>query len=192
MENTYLLLHPCSNVFVNHIFTTLKQWDFTIVAVYRILGWDTVLDEIYKNTYSKSITVEEHVQSHAYINKHMFGNCGLILLLNKRNMSYDDLVKETLGVKLELRKAMNKTKDGTISIFLNANRSIYNSAKLQEEKLISTFLSYIHCPDTVEQYFEDFETLSEHLKSEKKLKQHEIENILDYRSYYCGEDLERI
>lgn len=183
MNYTYLLLHPCSSVFVDRIFNLLEQKGFAIVAVYRILGWDAILHDIYKNAFVKSNTVEEHVLSHAYINKYLFGNCGLILLLHK-NLTYDELVNETLQVKIELRQDMNKTKDGTISIILNANRSIYSSSPKQKEIMVSTFLSYIHCPDTIEQYSEDFQTLKNYLKSDNKLCQNEIEEIFKYHSYY--------
>lgn len=202
MKYTYLLLHPCANVFVDQIFSALKRSNFTIVAVYRISCWDAILDNIYKNTYAKSNTIEEHVQSHAYINKYMFGNYGLILLLHK-NLSYDELVKETLNVKYELRQAMNETKDGTITILLDANRSIYNlledtekASKLpkssqatglntlthRDEKVLKIFLSYVHCPDTMEQYMEDFKILRDYLKDE--LTPQEIEGIIRYRSFY--------
>lgn len=185
MDYTYLLLHPCSNVFVDHIFNILEQKNFTIVAVYRILCWDAILNNIYKNSFIKSNTVEEHVLSHTYINKYLFGTCGLVLLLHK-NLSYDELINETLQVKIELRQDMNKTKDGTISILLDANRSIYSSSQKQNKRMINTFLSYIHCPDTIEQYFEDFETLKDYLKSDNKLHQQEIEEIIKYHSYYCS------
>jgi hypothetical protein len=161
----------------------LQQKNFSIVAVYRILCWDAILNDIYKSTFIKSNTVEEHVLSHAYINKYLFGNCGLILLLHK-NLSYGELVNDTLQVKMELRQDMNKTKDGTIYILLNTNRSIYNSSPIQKKRMVNTFLSYIHCPDTIEQYFEDFKILKDYLKSDNKLHSQEIEKIIKYRSYY--------
>lgn len=208
MKHTYLLLHPCSIVFVDRIFNALKQNNFTIAAVYRISCWDAILNDIYKNTYAKSNTIQEHVQSHAYINKYMFGNYGLILLLQK-SISYDELVKETLDVKLKLRQAMNETRDGTITILLNASRSIYNlhenkekSFKLPknnsletglneltqpDERVLRIFFSYVHCPDTMEQYMEDFEILDNYLKEE--LTPQEIEGIIKYRSFYYKIDI---
>jgi hypothetical protein len=192
MKYTYLLLHPCANLIVDQIFNTLKQNNIMVAAVYRISCWDAILDEIYKNTYTKSITIEAHVQSHAYINNYLFGNSGLILLLYK-NISYDELMKETINVKLKLRQAMNETKDGTITILLDANRSIYklhkNKSKnysqtntRQDENSFKIFLNYVHCPDTIEQYKEDFETLRDYLKNE--LTPQEIEKIVKYRSFY--------
>ena len=59
-----------------------------------------------------------------------------------------------------------------------------NSSTCQEERVISTFLSYIHCPDTIEQYSEGFETLSVHLKSNKKLQPQEIQEIIKYRLFF--------
>lgn len=187
MEYTYLLLHPSSIVFVEQIFSTLKQNNITIAAVYRISYWDAILNDIYKNTYAKSATIEAHVQSHAYINKYMFGNCGLILLLHK-NIPYDELVKETINVKFKLRQSMNKTKDGTITILHDVSPSTFNlsmdKATLthQDEKILKIFLSYVHCPDTIEQYIEDFKILRDYLKNE--LTPQEIEGIIKYRSFY--------
>ncbi len=192
MKYTYLLLHPCANLIVDQIFNTLKQNNIMIAAVYRISCWDAILDDIYKNTYTKSITIETHVQSHAYINNYLFGNSGLILLLYK-NIPYDELMKETINVKLKLRQAMNETKDGTITILLDTNRSIYklrknklknhsNTVTKQDENKLKIFLNYVHCPDTIEQYIEDFEILRDYLKNE--LTPQEIEEIVKYRSFY--------
>lgn len=192
MKYTYLLLHPSTNLYVEKVFDILNQSNITVMAVYRIPGWDTILKTIYKNTFMKSSTVEEHVIAHAYINKYFFGNCGLLLLLYK-NIPYHDLIKETIDVKLRFRQEMSETKEGIITIVLDTNRSIYNSnqkelngySKIEKpspKNTLKIFLSYIHCPDTVEQYEEDFETFRIFLRN--KLTANEIEKIIKYRSFF--------
>lgn len=183
---------------VNYIFELLGKNEFLIKEVYRIPRWDEILDEIYKNTYPKADTIEMHVHAHAYINKYMFGNYGLILILYK-DTTYKELIKETLEVKRTIRRFMNKTKDGTISIFLDGERSINDSSDIQENiqeaakdffkedmkgagKLINIFFSYVHCPDTVEQYEEDFKVLKNYMVN--KLKSQEIDAVLKYRSFF--------
>ena len=192
MKCTYLLLHPCACTIVDQIFNILKKNNIIIKAVYRIHGWNAILDDIYRNTYTKSITIEAHVQAHAYINNYLFGNNGLILLLYKK-IPYNELIKETINVKHKLRQTVNKTKDGTITIFLDANKSIYRLCKNKskdtsqthirpDENKLKIFLSYIHCPDTIEQYMEDFEILRDYLKKELTAK--EVEAIIKYHSFY--------
>lgn len=198
MNYTYLLLHPNANIIIDYIFELLGKNEFLVKAVYRIPQWDEMLDEIYKNTYPKADTIKMHVHAHAYINKYMFGNYGLILLLYK-DTTYEELIKETLEVKRKIRYFMNKTKDGTISILLDGERFINSSSNIQKNieeaskdflkedvkrtgKLINIFFSYVHCPDTVEQYEEDFKALENYMVN--KLKPHEIDAVLKYRSFF--------
>lgn len=184
MKYTYILLHPCSSKYIQYIFDKLKQENFFIIGVYRIINWESILNNIYKNSYIKSKSVEEHVLSHAYINKYLFGDCGLIILLFKCE-SYETLVQDTLCIKKEIRDHMNNTKNGIISISLNVNKSIYHKKSLKEDRMVETFLSYVHCPDTVEQYYIDFENLKCYLSEDKRLSTEEIDNIIKFRSYYC-------
>ena len=183
MKYTYLLLHPSSNIFVDRIFKTLIKKGFIITAVYKVSAWDTILWDLYRSSFRNSETVEEHVMAHAYINKYLFGNRGVLLLLSK-NISYDNLIKETLEVKNELRNTMDKTKDGTISIFLNMKQEVYNLKTAQDKKKVDVFFSYIHCPDTKIQYDEDFRRLREVMVEKNRLGYQEIEDMIKYHSYF--------
>lgn len=194
MRYTYLLLHPSSNVFIEKILTELKKKSFLIKGVYRISEWDTVLDDIYKNTYAKSNTVQQNVFAHAYINKYLFGNIGILILLYKK-IPYNELIFETLRIKKYLRKGMEKTRDGTITISIdlkqvniceysekieNCENKIYEGRK----RRANIFFSYLHCPDTEEQYIEDFKVLEKYLRKENKLGRKEIKMMIKYCSYH--------
>lgn len=188
MNCTYLLLHPSSNIIIDYIFETLNKKGLQVKAVYKILRWDEILDDIYKNTYPKSSSIKTHVHAHAFINKYMFGNCGLILILYK-NITYTELVKQTLEVKRAIRMFVDKTKNGTISIFCSTDELKQNMSNAQKHKesnilpeTINVFFSYLHCPDTIEQYEEDFKVLSKYMINQLSLQ--EIEGVLKYRSYF--------
>ena len=63
MNCTYLLLHPSSNIIIDYIFETLNKKGLQVKAVYKILRWDEILDDIYKNTYPKSSSIKTHVHA---------------------------------------------------------------------------------------------------------------------------------
>lgn len=182
MKFTYLMLHPCSAKNIRLIFDKIKKEQFSIEGVYRIDNWNSTIDKIYSSSYGKSNSVKEHVLAHAYINTYLFGNCGLLILLFK-NEDYKTLIQDTLCLKQEIRNHMNDTREGVISISLNVNHSIYNENKLNEVRMVEVFLSYLHCPDTKEQYFEDFKNLQYYFSKGKKLSMKEINSILKYCSY---------
>lgn len=195
MKYTYLLLHPSSNIIINHIFKVLMEKNILVKKVYRIINWSDILDDIYMNTYSKADTIKTHVHAHAYINKYMFGNFGLILILYK-DVEYTELIKETLEVKYAIRSLKNKTKNGIISIFFNVEHAMYNAKETEKDiirnlfpiqnkdssQILNIFFSYVHCPDTAEQYEEDFKVLSRYMINE--LNQQEIDMIKKYCSYF--------
>ena len=202
MEYTYLLLHPCASMMVDQIFETINRKQFTVLAVYRVPHWHEKLDEIYKNSYDESSTIKRNIQGHAYINQYFFGDQGLIIFLYK-DIPYNKLVQETLTMKLELRMDMNETKNGMITILLDTSKvaSFLRNPNKKEHKesqvdslvqlnalsqdngeILKIFLSYVHCPDTVEQYVQDFIMWDRYL--EEKLNEKEIENIIRYHSFY--------
>lgn len=174
MKYTYLLLHPSSSIYVDYIFSMILNENFVILNVYRISNWDTILYDIYRNSFRKSTSVYKHVFAHAYINKYMFGNYGLLVFLSKKNISIENLINDTLDIKRKIRKKINETKNnGTIEMFLNNGN-----------KIIDVFLSYLHCPDTKKQYCEDFETFRSYAKEINILSETEIRNVLRYHSYF--------
>ena len=183
--NTYLLLHPSSAVIVEKIFKNINDEGFEIKEAYRIKEWNKLLDNLYKNTYLKAETIKMHVHAHAFLNNYLYGNSGILLILYK-NEDYNTMIKDTLNLKKSIRSSMNKTKDGTISIRMNL-KGIFSEGEYKEllcskinddEKV---FLSYVHCPDTREQYIEDFSLFNS--MDLRRLDIHDIESILKYHSY---------
>lgn len=202
MKYTYLLLHPSASMMVDQIFETIRRKQFTVLSVYRVPNWHEKLDEIYKNSYDESSTVKKNVQGHAYINQYFFGDQGLIIFLYK-DIPYKKLIQETLTMKLELRMDMNETKNGMITIFLDTSKVAsflknpnekkqiesqvdslvqLNALSQDNGEILKIFLSYVHCPDTVEQYAQDFIMWDRYLG--EKLNEKEIENVIKYHSFY--------
>lgn len=174
MQYTYLLIHPSSSIFIDYIFRMILNDNFVILKVYRISNWDTILFDIYRNSFRKKASVYKHVVAHAYINKYMFGNHGLLVFLFKKDVSIENLINDTLSIKRKIREKINKTKsNGDIEIYLkNGN------------KIIDVFLSYLHCPDTKEQYCEDFKTFRNYVKEINVLSENEVINVLRYHSFF--------
>jgi hypothetical protein len=182
MENTYLLLHPSSAVIVEEIFEYIRDYNFELKHVYRIPNWDKVLDQIYHNTYTKAKTIKMHVHAHAYLNKYFFGNYGLLLILHK-DVSYEKMIQDTLEVKKKIRSRMNDTKNGTISIHLNLRKANIEKSVITElpNDEDTIFFSYVHCPDSKQQYTEDFKFFQE--SDLYRLRPKEINAVLKYHSY---------
>ena len=185
MKNTYLLLHPSSVIIVEQIFNCIKEKGFIIEDIYRINQWDEILDSIYQTTYSKSETVKMHVHAHAYLNKYFYGNCGLLVILHKE-VDYKTMVRDTLELKQTIRSYMDDTRNGTISIMLNVNKvKLCNGMETLHdsiEKKENVFFSYVHCPDSEEQYREDFKIFNNY--NIKKLDENEVKMMLKFHSYY--------
>lgn len=166
----------------------LDEKNIDITAAYRISNWKAILDDIYRDTYEKSSTIRKHVSLHAFLNECFFGNIGLLLILYKE-CTYDDLIRETLDIKKRIRSIKRETKDGTISIYINLNLDKQCLPILSKKEKDNIFLSYLHCPDTEQQYVKDFKVLYTYLKDEKKLSKKDIGNIVKYHSYYKAENI---
>lgn len=183
MKNTYLLLHPSSCRYVKYIFDEIYLNNFIIEGVFRVDEWEKVTEQIYKNSFKKSKTVKKHVKAQAFINIKLFGECGLLVLLTKEKIAYDKLIKDTLELKAKIRRKLYEETNNKITIYVDLNKSVYVDKKNKGENTDKIFLSFLHCPDTIEQYEQDYIFLKENGLLQKGLSVNTIKKIIKYQSY---------
>ncbi|MCR5837217.1 MAG: hypothetical protein K6G88_11975 [Lachnospiraceae bacterium] len=181
MENTYLLLHPSSARYVKLIFDEIHNSDFEVDGVYRIDDWEETVENVYASSYKKSSTVKQHVKSQAYINMALFGEHGLLVLLRKEE-SYDELVKSTLNLKFKIRDFLYAKTNELITIYIDLNKSIYKGQNSKEANMDKIFLSFIHCPDSINQYKQDLQFFCQKMRG-KKLSDLEIDRMIRYQTF---------
>lgn len=195
-----MLLHPSSSVYADLIFRILHQHQLAVVAAYHVSSWLDILECVYRYNLQKSKDAMEYVYCHAYVNSCFFGNCALLVLLNK-DIPYEELVSETLQVKSIIRHLLNKTKDGTISLYVDvdyvmttwlkrsepvitqnvhSNYDLFAYGSHRQKKII---LTHVHCPDTVEQFYEDFICLDAFMKESYLLHSDAVSVMIKNKSY---------
>ncbi|MEG0995134.1 MAG: radical SAM protein, partial [Bacilli bacterium] len=102
---SYLLLKPDSRTYINEIEKTIYQNDFEIKEIYQISDFISYASHFYKD---KSSEYFEVVKRHLINTAYLFGNQGLIFILDK-DCSYEQLVEETNKLKQLIRNEFSFT-----------------------------------------------------------------------------------
>ena len=183
MNYTYLLLHPSSSRFVEKILEEILYNGFQIFGIYRVDEWYKDTEEIYKNSYIKSRTVRQHVIAQAFINLTLFGSCGMLIVLSKKNKLDLELVKDTLALKVKIRNFLYERTNDIMKIYIDISKIENIEKKENENNYEKIFLSFIHCPDTIEQYKQDFLFFKDSIMKKGKLDEKDIKTMKAYQTF---------
>lgn len=161
----YILLKPDSAPYIDEIIKYINNKGFLITEKYLIENFKAFAKKLY---YWKDKDYLKLIHNHIDTTSLLFGNRGLILILDK-NIPFDDLIKEIDNLKTELRKEFSfYGKKGSIN---TPNGSM-------------CYLNMIHCPDPISEFYNiDYSNI----KNEKLISLHILEKIKKYKSFYYEE-----
>lgn len=158
---SYLLLKPDSRTYINEIEKLINENNFKIVSKKFIDDFvDSALSLYQEKEKEYLVFIKKHLESSAFL----FGNQGLLLILDK-DCNQNELLMETDLLKKEIRKLYSLThfKKSYISI---------------DDKLYH--LNLVHCPDPE---LEPFNRDINNFVDRKEINEKEFQLIKKYRSY---------
>lgn len=142
---------------------------FKICGRYSVYNWEVVAKQIYEKSISEHDELfEKEFYGHIWLNKYLFGNYAIVLLLKFQDFEDRRLLERIMEMKLRIRRRFNASKNGTFIVALDMNRINLSSnlipssnLVLQTENGIMTFdnnisqcgkfssfyFQYVHCPD---------------------------------------------
>lgn len=80
----------------------------------------------------------------------------MLIVLSKKNKLDLELVKDTLALKVKIRNFLYERTNDIMKIYIDISKIENIEKKENENNYEKIFLSFIHCPDTIEQYKQDF------------------------------------
>lgn len=175
------MVKPSGSIYLQEIENTIKKNSFEISERYYIDDWKTVAEKIYyKNFTDKTVDKTESYEDflvHAWVNNTLYGNSGILLLLNDLTTStISQSVRRVFDTKLQIRNLHKETRDGTCLMIVNlkklniplpAHKKNGKIVLLDEKQQIKPFdsltndvgrwkgyfLHFVHCPDPTEDDF---------------------------------------
>lgn len=161
---SYLLLKPDARTYINEIDGLIQSKNFNIVK--RILVNDFITNSI--NLYQdKSKEYLELVKRHLVNSARLFGNTGLIYVLDK-NITLDELVKETFDLKVDIRNKFSFTQN--YGGFVNFEGENYH-------------LNLVHSPDVQIDFYNRDLNLIEKFTNTREIGENELSLVKKYRSF---------
>ncbi len=161
---TYLLLKPDSRIYINQIDEIINQNNFNITSrllVKNFVGNATTLYQDKEKEYLEK--VKRHLLNSAYL----FGNEGLIYILDK-NIRQNELAKETYDLKNTIRQNLAFTQN--YGAYINFEQENYH-------------LNLVHAPDGIIDYYNRDINLIETFSDTRIITEEDFSLIKKYRSY---------
>lgn len=161
---SYLLLKPDARTYINEIDGLIQSKNFNIVK--RILVNDFITNAI--NLYQdKNKEYLELVKRHLVNSARLFGNTGLVYVLDK-NVTLDELVKETFDLKVDIRNKFSFTQN--YGGFVNFEGENYH-------------LNLVHSPDVQIDFYNRDLNLIEKFTNTREIGENELSLVKKYRSF---------
>jgi organic radical activating enzyme len=159
---TYLLLKPDSQTYINEVINTIYKNNFKIKKVYKLDNFKEQALNLYKD---KTSSYLELVKKHLEYSAYLFGNNSLVLILDK-DISYEQLARETLELKEIIRKQYSFTH--SVNGYLKVNNDLLH-------------LNMVHTPDSdINIYDRDINVLNDMMQP---INNHQLKLVYKYRSY---------
>ena len=161
---SYMLLKPDSQSKIDIILDYIKSKGFEIINILRTDNFINFASQLYQDkNFEYFKKVKRHLENSAYL----FGNVGLILILDGK-FTYEELLEKTYLLKQELREKFGFTHAMKGYLLVGDNIS---------------HLNLVHAPDPISfNYERDLEYING--SSLKKVNDEEMSLVLKHRSYY--------
>ena len=161
---SYLLFKPDARTYINEIDGLIHSKNFNVVK--RLLVSDFITNAI--NLYQdKSKEYLELVKRHLVNLARLFGNTGLVYVLDK-NVTLDELVKETFDLKVDIRNKFGFTQN--YGGYVNFEGENYH-------------LNLVHAPDVQIDFYNRDLNLIEKFTNTREISESEFSLVKKYRSF---------
>lgn len=162
--HSYLLLKPDSRIYINEIEKLIYEQNFQISRKILLNDFYNSAILLYQNKPLEYLKlIRKHIESISYL----FGNEGLIFMLNK-NDNIENLIKDTYSLKKCIRNKYSFTqrKNG----YLNIDDIDYH-------------INLVHSPDPIISLYDKDIKIINQIKNSKEISEQEFQLIKKYRSY---------
>lgn len=161
---SYLLFKPDARTYINEIDGLIHSKNFNVVK--RLLVSDFITNAI--NLYQdKSKEYLELVKRHLVNSARLFGNTGLVYVLDK-NVTLDELVKKTYDLKVDIRNKFGFTQN--YGGYVNFEGENYH-------------LNLVHAPDAQIDFYNRDLNLIEKFTNIREISESEFSLVKKYRSF---------
>lgn len=171
MKISYLMIKPDGLRYLFEIEQLITTEGFEICGRYSVYNWEEVAKQIYAKSVSEHDEVfEKEFLGHIWLNKYLFGNYAIVILLRYNNLENKQLLEQIMRLKLKIRKRFNASKNGTFIVALDMNKINLTSDLISSSNLVlqtengiitfddnisqcgkfsSFYFQYVHCPDPI-------------------------------------------
>jgi hypothetical protein len=119
----FILVKPDGARYLNELESTLEEKHMHIERVYFVADWEKTSRALYKpqlQACSREFLVG--FEAHVWLNRHLFGNHSLILVLETNFEDLETSARAVREVRDYFRSKIPHSRDGTFMIALNLNR----------------------------------------------------------------------
>lgn len=171
MNKSYIMIKPEGQRYLEEIENIIFDFGFAIEGIYYVEDWEFICTQIYSKCLNEhdELFMKDFL-GHVWLNKYLFGNQSLVIMLSKRNFANEELLAEIMRMKKYIRKKYNATKNGTFMLLMDLSKAGITSSDVNNgqvtllqgtkqeclDEMISQvgffrtfFLQYVHCPDVV-------------------------------------------
>lgn len=171
MKISYLMVKPDGLRHLLEIEQIITAEGFEICGRYSAYNWEEVAKQIYAKSLNEHGEVfEKEFLGHIWLNKYLFGNYAIVILLRHTNLEGKQLLGKIMQLKLKIRKRFNASKNGTFIVALDMNKINLSSDLISSSNLVlqtengimtfddsisqcgkfsSFYFQYVHCPDPI-------------------------------------------
>lgn len=165
------MVKPDGQRYLEDIEEIIKSRGFEIEGIYHIGDWEFVCSKVYARCIGQNTDIfKKEFLAHVWLNKYLFGNNALVLMLSKPGFENIDLLREVMQTKKFVRQKYNASKNGTFMVVMDINKIGLTSDEVEKSELFlknrhgferldemiaqegmfrTFFLQYVHCPDAI-------------------------------------------
>jgi len=123
----YFMAKPECSKYLVELEETLNENNFPIKQIYKVRNWEALSREMYNpQLLSSSEDFVLGFEGHVWLIKHLFGNRGLILILEdeiqKGDLSLKDKLQRLYDTKQKFRTKISESLNGTLVFNVNLDR----------------------------------------------------------------------
>ena len=146
MNYSYFLIKPDGIRYLKEIDEIINSKKFDRIIYFAVNDWEKVQKDLYEEHYKKKDFADSY-QAFVEAEKNLFGNRGIIILVSKKEGTYQELMDKVLSTKLEIRKRL-AYKVGLVRKG-KKRKEIKRPRKFEDKHKIYrlSYLDVIHCPD---------------------------------------------
>ena len=105
MNYSYFLIKPDGIRYLKEIDEIINSKKFDRMIYFAVNDWEKVQKDLYEEHYKKKDFADSY-QAFVEAEKNLFGNRGIVILVSKKEGTYQELMDKVFSTKLEIRKRL--------------------------------------------------------------------------------------